>query len=78
MLNHTFWPERALPACLSTRPLPPAGPRCPECAPFAQQCLFTVRQGHGLIIITISIILRLTIRHPGPLLRVAVAARAGR
>ena len=78
MLNHTFWPERALPACLSTPPPLPAGPRCPECAPFAQQCLFTVRQGHGLIIISISIILRLTIRPRSPLLRVAVAARAGR
>ena len=65
MLNHTFWPAAlCLPAC---QPPPlPAGPRCPECAPFAQQCLFTVRQGHGLIIITISIILRLTIRPPRP------------
>ena len=67
MLNHSFWPARALPAGLPT-------PRCPGCATFAQQCLFTARQGHGLLPITINIILRLTIRSPCHLLGVIVAA----
>ena len=71
MLNHSFWPARALPAaCLP--------PRCPACATFAQQCLFAARQGHGLLFITISI--KFTILPPCPraLLEFVVAARAGR
>ena len=38
MLTHTFWPARALSACLPTLP---AGPRCPGCATFAQRCLLS-------------------------------------
>ena len=68
MLIHTFWTARALPACLATPP-------CPGCATFAQQCLFTARQGHCLFLLTIGIIL--TIRPPCLLLRVVVPPAPG-
>ena len=61
MLIHTFWTARALPACLATPP-------CPGCATFAQQCLFTARQGRCLLLVTISI--AHTICPTGPLLGV--------
>ena len=61
MLIHTFWTVFALPACLA---IPP----CPGFATFAQQCLFTARQGHCLLLVTISI--THTICPTGPLLGV--------
>ena len=71
MLNHSFWPARALPAaCLA--------PRCPGCATFAQQCVFAARQGHGLLFITISIMFTIPPPCPRALLEFVVAARAGR
>ena len=61
MLIHTFWTARALPACLA---IPP----CPGFVTFAQHCLFTARQGHCLLLVTISI--THTICPTGPLLGV--------